>query len=97
MFRYKSLEWHTSDVGRGPATAGENAGDRVNGINVTNDPEVMKNMLLVYMSNVDKPGLFIYRVDLGPSELLLVVVMSLVHIMSVLRPIILLYVQILVL
>ena len=68
MFRYKSLEWHTSSVGRGPAAAGVNAGDGTNGFSVTNDPNNIMNLRLVSMSNVNIPGLFVYRLDLGPSK-----------------------------
>lgn len=68
LFRYKSLEWHTSRVlrPRGPATAGMNAGDRFNGFNVVNDLEDIRN--LVNMTNVKSQGLFVYRIDLGPSK-----------------------------
>ena len=52
----------------GPATAGINAGDRVNGRNVTNDPENIIKSRLVSMTNVGYPGLFVYRLDLGPSK-----------------------------
>ena len=77
MFRYKSLEWSEPlsqpsplpHMETGPATAGVNAGDRVNGHNVTNDPENMINLRLVSMSNVGVPGLFIYRIDLGTSKI----------------------------
>ena len=76
MYRYKTLEWHgpvssspqLPHMETGPATAGVNAGDRANGFNVTNDPDNIVNLRLVSMSNVDVPGLFIYRIDLGPSK-----------------------------
>ena len=66
IFRYKTLEWHTSSVGRGPATAGVNAGDFLNGFSLR-DPKDILN--LVSMSNVGVRGLFVYRLDLGPSKL----------------------------
>ena len=65
MFRYKSLQWHTSIAGRGPATAGVNAGDKINGFNVTNIPSNIENLQLVSMTNVGVPGLFVYRLDLA--------------------------------
>lgn len=68
MFRYRSLEWHTSSTGRGPATVGVNAGDISNGFNLTNDVDDIENLRLVSMTNVKIPGLFVYRIDLGPSE-----------------------------
>lgn len=80
MYRYKSLQWSGSQLQSstpsslphmetGPATAGVNAGDRMNGYNVTNDPENMIHLRLVSMSNVGVPGLFIYRIDLGTSKI----------------------------
>ena len=76
MYRYKLLQWSKPlsptpaplpHMETGPATAGVNAGDRVNGFNVTNHPE---NMLkLVDMSNLNIPGLFIYRIDRGMSKI----------------------------
>lgn len=68
LFRYKSLEWHTSNLlqCRGPATAGVNAGDMFNGFNLLNDPEDIRN--LVSMTNVNIQGLFVYQIDLGPSK-----------------------------
>ena len=71
MFRYKSLEWQTSSihsVPRGPASAGVNAGDRSNGFNVTTKIDDIINLRLVSMTNCRVPGLFIYRVDLGPCK-----------------------------
>lgn len=78
MFRYKFLQWAGPQsqapptlphMETGPASAGVNAGDRVNGFNVTNDPDNMLNLRLVSMSNVGMPGLFIYRIDLGTSKI----------------------------
>ena len=70
MFRYKHLEWENSSAHsipvRGPATAGINAGDRLNGFNVTNNVDDIKN--LVSMTNCGVPGLFVYQVDLGPCK-----------------------------
>ena len=72
MYRYRILEWETSSAHsipvRGPATAGVNAGDLSNGFNVTNNLDDMRDMKLVSMTNCKIPGLFIYRLDLGPSE-----------------------------
>jgi hypothetical protein len=77
MYLYKELQWSGPQsstppslphMETGPATAGVNAGDRMNGYNVTNDPENMINLKLVSMSNVGVPGLFIYRIDLGTSK-----------------------------
>lgn len=72
MFRYKSLEWETSSAHsvqvHGLSTAGINAGDRSNGFNVTNKVDDIKNLRLVSMTNCHVPGLFIYRVDLGPCK-----------------------------
>lgn len=77
MYRYKTLEWSgplsstpssLPHMETGPATAGVNAGDRVNGYNVTNDPDNMIHLRLVSMSNVGVPGLFVYRIDLGTSK-----------------------------
>lgn len=79
MYRYKMLEWHgrlspsppqMPYMETGPATAGVNAGDRENGFNVTNDPDNIIDLRLVSMTNVAVPGLFIYRLDLGPSKAL---------------------------
>ena len=79
MYRYKILEWSGPQsstpsslphMETGPATAGVNAGDTVNGYNVTNDPDNIIHLRLVNMSNVEPPvsGLFIYRIDLGTSR-----------------------------
>ena len=68
IFRYKSLKWHTSSTGRGPATVGVNAGDMSNGFSLTNNPEDIENLQLMSLSNVRVPGLFVHRVDLGPSK-----------------------------
>ena len=77
MYRYKILEWsgpqslsspQLPHMETGPATAGVNAGDRMNGFNVTNDPDNIVHLRLVSMSNVGVPGLFIYRIDLGTSK-----------------------------
>ena len=77
MFRYKNLEWYApysqsspshQNLATGPATAGVNAGDQMNGFNVTDDPNDIIGKKLVSMTNVRKPGLFIYRLDLGPSK-----------------------------
>ena len=73
MFRYEFLGWHTpyytgtSGQSHGPATAGVNGGDKVNGFNVTDDSN---NILdLVSMSNVHKPGLFVYQLSCQVSSL----------------------------
>lgn len=77
MYRYKFLEWsgplspsspQLPHMETGPATTGVNAGDRMNGFNVTNDPDNIVHLRLVTMSNVRVPGLFIYRIDLGTSK-----------------------------
>ena len=76
MYRYKILEWSgpqsstSSSLETGPATAGVNAGDRVNGYNVTNDLDNIIHLRLVNMSNVEPRvrGLFVYRIDLGTSK-----------------------------
>lgn len=67
MFRYHSLEWETSAMNVGPACAGVNCGDRLNGFNVTNNLEDI-HMKLPSMSNCGTDGVLVYRVDLGPSE-----------------------------
>ena len=68
IFRYKTLQWHTSSAGRGPATVGGNAGDMSNGFSLTNNPEDIESLRLVSLTNAGVPGLFVRRVDLGPSE-----------------------------
>ena len=55
-------------MNRGPAWAGVNCGDRMNGFNVTSKVEDMIEMRLVSMTNCDAPGAFVYRVDPGISE-----------------------------
>ena len=45
-----------------------NAGDTYNGFNLSNDPEDIRNLRLVSMTNVGIPGVFVYRIDLGPSK-----------------------------
>ena len=64
------LEWHTSNFGRGPASAGENAGDFSNGFNLINNPEEI--LSLVSMTNVQEPGLFVRQIDLEPSKPLMI-------------------------
>lgn len=70
MFRYKSLQWHTSyKSARGPAAAGVNAfyaGDysRPVGFNVDNDPASIIEYRLLSMSNANNvPGLFVYALN----------------------------------
>ena len=75
IFRYDKLEWHTytsqdGSIVRGPATAGGNAGDKTNGFNLNSlmaDPKDI--VYLTLQSNVGYGGVFVYRVDLGPSKL----------------------------
>ena len=64
MFRYKSLEWHTSYIGsklHGPASVGVNFGLKKTGFNVANDPVL--DLQLASTSNVGVPGLFVYSLN----------------------------------
>ena len=67
LFLYGNIQWSTitGDIFRDHITIGFNGGDGVNFFNLPNVSTSSDYSGLPSMSNVDIPGTFIFRVDLG--------------------------------
>lgn len=65
---YLKLSWDTGVIpspGRGPATAGRNAGDGKRGYNLVSSTGKITD--LIHLTNIDRAGLFVFDLNSGYS------------------------------